>query len=60
MKNRKVNVDGEGYECARRYMIRLDKKDFANPERLQKLADAAGMTVEEFRKRFAYVVANDP
>jgi 6-phosphofructokinase 1 len=60
MKNRKVNVDGEGYECARRYMIRLDKMDFAKPERLQKLADAAGMSAEEFKKRFAYVVEHDP
>ena len=25
MKTRKVDVDGEGYECARRYMIRLEK-----------------------------------
>jgi len=60
MKNRKVNVDGEGYECARRYMIRLDKQDFADPERLDKLAAAAGMTPEKFRQRFYYVVANDP
>ena len=28
MQNRKVDVDGEGYECARRYMIRLDERDF--------------------------------
>jgi 6-phosphofructokinase 1 len=60
MKNRKVNVDGEGYECARRYMIRLDKQDFADPERVDKLAAAAGMTPEQFRQRFHYVVANDP
>lgn len=60
MKNRKVNVDGEGYECARRYMIRLDKHDFADPERLGKLAAAAAMTPEKFREHFSYVVANDP
>jgi 6-phosphofructokinase 1 len=60
MKNRKVNVDGEGYECARRYMIRLERRDFNDPERLAKIADAAGMTAEAFRKRFEYVVANDP
>jgi ATP-dependent phosphofructokinase / diphosphate-dependent phosphofructokinase len=60
MKNRKVNVDGEGYECARRYMIRLDQQDFADPIRLHKLANSAGMTPEKFRERFYYVVAHDP
>jgi 6-phosphofructokinase 1 len=53
-------VDGEGYECARRYMFRLDKQDFADPERLARLSAAAGMTPEQFRQRFYYVVANDP
>jgi len=28
MKTRKVDVSGEGYECARRYMIRLEQRDF--------------------------------
>jgi 6-phosphofructokinase 1 len=60
MKTRKVDVDGEGYECARRYMIRLDKDDFAYPERLQKLAAVVNLSQEEFRSRFSYVVANDP
>jgi 6-phosphofructokinase 1 len=60
MKTRKVDVDGEGYECARRYMIRLEKEDFVNPERLQKLAAAVNMSPEQFRSRFGYVVANDP
>jgi 6-phosphofructokinase 1 len=57
MLPRKVNVDGAGYECARRYMIRLEQRDFDNPQRLGRLADAAGMTVEQFRQRFEYVVA---
>ena len=39
LKNRKVNVDGEGYESARRYMTRLEKKDFKDPAMLAKLAD---------------------
>jgi ATP-dependent phosphofructokinase / diphosphate-dependent phosphofructokinase len=60
MKTRKVDVDGEGYECARRYMLRLEKQDFADPERLERLATAANMSAEQFRSRFAYVVANDP
>jgi len=60
MRTRKVDVDGEGYECARRYMIRLDKEDFAKPERLERLAKAANLSPEEFRSRFGYVVAHDP
>ncbi len=60
MKNRKVDVDGEGYECARRYMIRLEKGDFKDQDRLQKLAIASGMTPATFQQRFEYVVANDP
>jgi 6-phosphofructokinase 1 len=59
MLPRRVNVNGEGYECARRYMIRLEKRDFANPQRLARLADAAGMSVDQFRHRFEYLVAGD-
>ncbi len=56
MQTRRVNVAGEGYECARRYMIRLERRDFDNPQRLAKLAGTAGMTPEQFRQRFEYVV----
>jgi 6-phosphofructokinase 1 len=59
MKTRKVDVDGEGYECARRYMIRLERKDFEDPERLDKLAATCHLTPEQFRQRFQYVVAKD-
>jgi 6-phosphofructokinase len=60
MKTRKVDVDGEGYECARRYMIRLERRDFQDPERLKKIAAASGMSPDQFRERFEYVVAHDP
>jgi 6-phosphofructokinase 1 len=60
MKPRKVDVGGEGYECARRYMIRLEKRDFDNPQRLTRLAETCGMTPEQFRERFSYLVAHDP
>jgi 6-phosphofructokinase 1 len=56
MQARRVNVDGEGYECARRYMIRLDPRDLADPHRLARLAGAAKMTPEQFRQRFGYLV----
>jgi 6-phosphofructokinase 1 len=56
MLPRKVDVDGEAYECARRYMIRLERRDLEEPERLAKLAATAGMTPEQFRGRFGYLV----
>ncbi|MFN4258208.1 MAG: diphosphate--fructose-6-phosphate 1-phosphotransferase [Gemmataceae bacterium] len=56
MLPRKVDVDGEAYECARRYMIRLERRDLEDPQRLAKNAAAAGMSPEDFRKRFGYLV----
>jgi 6-phosphofructokinase 1 len=56
MRVRKVNVEGETYECARRYMIRLEPRDFEDPKRLVRLASTISMKPEEFRARFGYVV----
>jgi 6-phosphofructokinase 1 len=56
MQTRRVNVDGEAYECARRYMIRLERADFEDTQRLAKLAVAAGTSPEQFRGRFGYLV----
>jgi ATP-dependent phosphofructokinase / diphosphate-dependent phosphofructokinase len=55
MATRRVNVEGEGYQCARRYMIRLEKKDLNEPARLASLAAQVKMTPEAFRERFAYL-----
>ena len=55
MQVRKVNVDGEAYECACHYMIRLERDDFEHAEQLQKLASSVSMSPEQFRQRFAYV-----
>jgi len=55
MLPRKVDVEGEAYECARRYMIRLDRGDFEDPKRLAKLAETVGRTAEQFRARFGYL-----
>jgi 6-phosphofructokinase 1 len=60
MQVRRVNVDGEGYESARRYMIRLERRDLAEPERLAKIAREVKMSPEEFARRFGYLVAHDP
>jgi ATP-dependent phosphofructokinase / diphosphate-dependent phosphofructokinase len=56
MQPRKVDVEGEAYECARHYMIRLERPDFENPQRLARLAKVAGMGPEQFRDRFGYLV----
>ena len=60
LTNRKVNVDGEGYESARRYMTRLEKKDFKDPHMLAKLATMVKMTTGEFQGRFEHLLAHEP
>jgi hypothetical protein len=56
MQVRKVNVEGEAYECACHYMIRLERSDFEDSEQLSKLARSISKTPEEFRTRFGYLV----
>jgi 6-phosphofructokinase 1 len=56
MQARKVDTRGESYECARRYMIRLDRRDFSEPQRLAALARVAGLSEEAFRSRFEPVL----
>jgi len=41
-------------------MIRLRKDDFQDEHELAKLAATAGLSNDEFRKEFEYLVANDP
>ncbi len=56
MRTRVVDVDNENYECARRYMIRLEPSDFTDAASLRKLAETVKITPEQFRARFEYVV----
>ena len=56
MRTRVVDCNGEGYECARRYMIRLEKTDFEDAEKLAKLSAAVKLTPDQFRDRFGYLV----
>ncbi len=51
-KVRMLNVRSNSYEVARKYMIRLTKADFADPEELQRLAEVANMTPETFKEAF--------
>ncbi len=54
-KTRVRNVDpaSENYRVAREYMLRLNYKDFENPEWTEKLAQAGNLSVEELKRRFA-------
>ncbi len=56
---RMVDVSSEYYFIARRYMLRLNKADFEDPFELSKYAATAGMTVEEFTKRYKYLIEKD-
>ena len=56
MTTRRVNVEGEGYQCARRYMIRLEKRDLIEPARLSSLAAQVKLTPEAFRDRLMALV----
>lgn len=49
---RLFDVSSDSYKVARSYMIRLEKKDFEDPEWVKKLATAGGLSVGQFKKRF--------
>lgn len=57
---RNVDVDSENYHVARRYMQRLGRRDFAEPERLARLAAAANTTPELFEAEFGRLVRDEP
>ncbi|MEE8169023.1 MAG: 6-phosphofructokinase [Phycisphaerae bacterium] len=53
---RQVDLQCDHYRVARAYMIRLERADLESPDRLGRLASAAGMSPEAFRQRFASAV----
>src|ERR1019366_91113 len=52
---RLVNVESSSYRVAREYMIRLDREDLEDPEKLRPIAEASGRTPEAFRDRYGYL-----
>ena len=48
-----VDTSTEGYQVARRYMVRLGPDDFADEAWVAKLAFAAGMDAATFRTHFS-------
>jgi 6-phosphofructokinase 1 len=59
-KVRLVDVHSTRYAIARRYMLRLRRDDFDDPHELAKFAASAGLSLQEFRKQFEYLVQYEP
>jgi ATP-dependent phosphofructokinase / diphosphate-dependent phosphofructokinase len=57
---RMVDIRSTRYAIARRYMIRLRRDDFNDPHELAKFAATAGLSLQEFRKEFEYLVNDEP
>lgn len=56
MRTRHVNITGESFEVARRYMIRLQQRDFKNEEMLGNLAKVIKKSPQQFRDEFEYLL----
>jgi 6-phosphofructokinase 1 len=57
---RLVDIHSTRYAIARRYMIRLRRDDFEDPHELAKFAATAGLSLEEFRAEFEYLIEDEP
>jgi 6-phosphofructokinase len=57
---RLVDTRSTRYAIARRYMIRLRRDDFEDPHELAKFAATVGVSLEEFRRQFEYLVDYEP
>ncbi len=56
---RMVDPSSESFYIARRYMLRLNQADFDDPHELAKYAATCGISLDEFRKQFYYLMEND-
>ena len=59
-KVRLVDIRSPRYAIARRFMIRIRRDDFDDPAGLAAMAKAAGLSVDEFRRQFEYLVETEP
>ncbi len=57
---RMVDVHSTRYAIARRYMIRLRRDDFEDSHELAKFAATVGITREQFREEFEYLIRDEP
>jgi len=56
---RMVDPASESFYIARRYMLRLNQADFEDPHELAKYAATCGISLDEFRNQFYYLIEND-
>jgi 6-phosphofructokinase 1 len=59
-KVRMVDVRSTRYAIGRRYMIRIRRDDFEDPHELAKFAATCGLSLEEFRQQFEYLIEDEP
>ena len=57
---RYVNIHSTRYAIARRYMIRLRRDDFENPNEIARFAAVAHRSLEEFTREFEPLVRDEP
>jgi len=55
---RLVDIESSSYRVAREYMIRLDREDLQDPDKLRPIAAAAGLTPGAFRDRYGYLAGS--
>jgi 6-phosphofructokinase 1 len=56
---RLVDIHSARYRIARRYMIRLRRDDFEDAHEIARFAETCGVSLEEFRQEFEYVVEHE-
>src|SRR5437867_1585377 len=59
-KVRMVDIHSTRYGIARRYMIRIRRDDFDDPHELAKFAATVGLSLQEFRQQFEYLIDAEP
>ena len=57
---RLVDINSARYAIGRRYMLRLRRDDFEDPHELAKFAATLGLSLDEFREQFEYLIENEP
>jgi 6-phosphofructokinase 1 len=57
---REVDIRSTRYGIARRYMIRLRRDDFTDLHGLAKFAACTGLSLQQFRDQFEYLVDVEP
>lgn len=55
-KVRLVDINSESFKIAQRYMLKLNAEDFKDDHKLARYSATAGITMDEFKKQFGYLV----